>query len=272
MRSSTRPAGQLDLFGLDSPTETQRSDPPSARPEAATQPLPDYILHRSRRKTIGLTLRDAQLHVHAPTWVTRGQIEDVIRQKTPWIQKKLVVQKNHLTLLALQNTQWRHGGQIPYLGVMIRLTLDSTAQTRLQGIIEQPEPAQELILALPETASSSRIQELTQGWMQVQAAKRFKHRLQHYLDLADQTILSWGLSGAQSRWGSCSGQRRIRLNWRLIHLSPTLIDYVIAHEVAHLKEMNHSPAFWHEVARLYPDYKQARDTLKQHHPATLSLF
>ncbi|WP_323011773.1 SprT family zinc-dependent metalloprotease [Castellaniella sp.] len=273
MNQNTETSRQLDLF--DTAPFTAKTGA-SKRPPVAVQPaanaLPAYVLRRSRRKTIGLTLRDAQLHVQAPTWVTRRQIEDVIREKNSWIQKKLAIQQERLSLLALQNTQWRNGGRIPYLGTMIRLALDSTAQTHFDDSIDLPETGRVLTLALPDSADSARIQDLTQAWLQAQATRRFKQRLQHYLDLAGQQIRSWGLSGAQGRWGSCSGQRRIRLNWRLIHLPPDLIDYVIAHEVAHLKEMNHSPAFWREVACLYPDYKQARDTLKQHHPATLPLF
>jgi len=70
------------------------------------------------------------------------------------------------------------------------------------------------------------------------------------------------LSSAQSRWGSCSHRGGIRLNWRLIHLPHAQIDYVVAHELAHLVEMNHSPRFWSQVGRLFPDYEAARDVLK----------
>lgn len=280
---------QLDLFAsIDGRTAVDRTGPspavspapaPAATPalgpaggSAADERPPAYILRRSPRKTIGLTIRNAQLLVHAPTWVTRRQIETLIDQKRSWIQKKLAIQQERLALLALQDTQWRAGGRIPYLGSMIRLKLDSTRETYFEGRADQPEAGQRLSLSLPDSADDTRIQDMAQIWLQERATDLFGHRLQHYLDLAGQTIRSWSLSSAQGRWGSCSSQRRIRLNWRLIHLPPTLIDYVIAHEVAHLQEMNHSPAFWRVVARLYPDYKQARDTLAQHHPSSLPLF
>ncbi|HNB07544.1 MAG TPA: DUF45 domain-containing protein, partial [Thauera aminoaromatica] len=70
------------------------------------------------------------------------------------------------------------------------------------------------------------------------------------------------LSSAATRWGSCSTRSGIRLHWRLIHLEPALIDYVVAHEVAHLAEMNHSPRFWAVVERLYPDWRAARAALR----------
>ena len=84
-------------------------------------------------------------------------------------------------------------------------------------------------------------------------------------EIANRALVSfsgWGLSGAKGRWGSCSSDRRIRLNWRLIHLDTALIDYVIAHELAHLDEMNHSARFWKRVGEIYPDYESARRVLK----------
>jgi predicted metal-dependent hydrolase len=72
---------------------------------------------------------------------------------------------------------------------------------------------------------------------------------------------SVGLSDAQTRWGSCGSNGRILLNWRLMMLPPHLIDYVAAHELAHLRELNHSPRFWDIVALLYPDHRAARREL-----------
>ena len=72
----------------------------------------------------------------------------------------------------------------------------------------------------------------------------------------------WGLSSARGRWGSCSSDRRIRLNWRLIHLKPAVIDYVIAHELAHLSEMNHSARFWERVGQIEPNYENSKKELK----------
>ena len=71
------------------------------------------------------------------------------------------------------------------------------------------------------------------------------------------------LSAARTRWGSCSLKTGIRLNWRLIHFPPHVIDYVVAHELAHLREMNHSPSFWAVVGQLFPTYKAARADLKK---------
>jgi predicted metal-dependent hydrolase len=235
------------------------------------EPL-EYGLRRSHRRSIGLTIRDAHLLIQAPSWASQSQIETAIHTKAGWIDRKLRAAQQRLDVLAVRPAQWRKGGHIPYLGVMIELALDSARTLHFSGTPTSPDHHDQLFLPLPDNAGPSRIQERTQGWLQEQARRNFSIRLQATLARAGQTILDWRLSNAQGRWGSCSSTRRIHLNWRLIHLPPTLIDYVVAHEVAHLTEMNHSPAFWREVEHLYPDFKQARDALAQHHPGSLPLF
>lgn len=232
----------------------------------------EYGLRRSHRRSIGLTIRDAHLLIQAPSWASQSQIETAIHTKADWIERKLQAAQQRLEVLAVQPAQWRKGGHIPFLGVMIELALDSTRVLRFSGNPASPQHHDQLFLPLPDNAGPSRIQERAQAWLQERACLDFDLRLQATLAQAGQTIQDWRLSNAQGRWGSCTSTRRIHLNWRLIHLPPALIDYVVAHEVAHLAEMNHSPAFWRQVERLYPDFKQARDALAQHHPGSLPLF
>jgi predicted metal-dependent hydrolase len=74
----------------------------------------------------------------------------------------------------------------------------------------------------------------------------------------------WALSSARTRWGSCSPEGKILLSWRLIHFPLHIIDYVIAHEIAHLKELNHGPRFWATVERLLPGHQNVRDELRRY--------
>jgi predicted metal-dependent hydrolase len=95
------------------------------------------------------------------------------------------------------------------------------------------------------------------------AREVFLERLVHYSAALGVALPRLALSAARTRWGSCSLKSGIRLNWRLIHFPRPVIDYVVAHELAHLREMNHSPRFWSVVEQLYPDYRTARDELKK---------
>src|SRR5882757_3617501 len=83
---------------------------------------------------------------------------------------------------------------------------------------------------------------------------------------------NWAWSSGPTRWGSCSSDGKIRLNWRLIHFPVHVIDYVVAHELAHLREMNHSARFWATVESIFPDFREARHTLKHHPPELLPLL
>ncbi len=231
-----------------------------------------FLLRRSRRKSIGLVIRDDGLLVQAPAWSTLPQIDHVVREKADWILRKLDERDQRLRLLALQATQWRAGGAIPYLGVRIELALDGTRAARYAGDADTPRTGDTLSLPLPADAGPDRVRDSAGAWLQQRARIDFGRRLDRYLAAAGMSLKDWRLSSATGRWGSCNSDRRILLNWRLIHFEPRLIDYVVAHEVTHLRVMNHSPAFWRELGRLYPEFKQARDTLAQHHPDSLPLI
>jgi predicted metal-dependent hydrolase len=122
------------------------------------------------------------------------------------------------------------------------------------------ETGGELWLAARPSADLAQIVRRT---LQRRALEHFRPRLETMVSQIGLAAPPLALSSARTRWGSCSARSGIRLNWRLIHLPPTLIDYVIAHEVAHLVEMNHSPRFWAVVEKLHPDWRTARQELKR---------
>jgi predicted metal-dependent hydrolase len=117
---------------------------------------------------------------------------------------------------------------------------------------------------LLEARPRSSLHRLTERGLQQRALEHFTQRLHHFAPQLDiSTLPPLALSSARTRWGSCSRLSGIRLNWRLIHLPAHLGDYVVVHELAHLHEMNHSPRFWRVVEMAYPEWRQARDALKQ---------
>ena len=115
------------------------------------------------------------------------------------------------------------------------------------------------LLSLPH--DPSRVREAVVQWYRRHANSHFSERVQHFcakLDLPSPRVL---LSSARTRWGSCNATREIRLNWRLLQAASHVIDYVVAHEVAHLQVLSHSVRFWRLVQRLYPDYEAAKAEL-----------
>ena len=105
-----------------------------------------------------------------------------------------------------------------------------------------------------------------------EAKRLFGERLPLYADKLGVAYHSYALSSATTQWGSCTAQGKIRLNWRLIHFTLPLIDYVIAHELAHLREMNHGPRFWATVQSIFPEFETAKKSLREQAPKTLPIF
>ncbi|MDT9000801.1 YgjP-like metallopeptidase domain-containing protein [Paucibacter sp. APW11] len=233
-----------------------------------------YELRRARRRSIGFTVSEDGLRVAAPKWVPLAEIERALQQKAGWILRKLVEQRERRRRLDAAQVQWADGCVLPYLGEPMIVVLDPSA-ARLPGGARfddgrddsQPTLAtvarQTLFLGLPQAASAQQIRDAVQAWLQRQARALFEQRCRHFAAQLGVQMNRLRLSSAQTRWGSASADGTVRLNWRLIHFAPSTIDYVVAHELAHLREMNHSPRFWAIVGQLMPDYERARAQLRQ---------
>ena len=224
-----------------------------------------YALKRARRRSIGFIVGVEGLSVNAPKWVGIGDIEAALLEKATWILKKLREQQERGQRLQAAKVDWRDGTGIPFLGETVIVVLDprttgavlNTDATSLPGV-----PRLTLHVGLPHTAAPEQIRDAVQSWLQRQAKRVFEERCRLFTERLGVRYTRLSLSSAQTRWGSASADGSIRLNWRLIHFALHTIDYVVAHELAHLREMNHSPRFWDVVRSVLPDYEMARGVLK----------
>jgi hypothetical protein len=141
---------------------------------------------------------------------------------------------------------------------MLHLRLDASRRET-----EWRPDTRELMLPLAAGATTTQIRDLAQAWLQARAREHFLPRCQHFATALGVQMTSLRLSSAQTRWGSASVDGSIRLNWRLVHFAPSIIDYVVAHELAHLREMNHSARFWDVVRSVLPDFERSRDQLRE---------
>jgi predicted metal-dependent hydrolase len=264
------------LFDAGTSKATVKAPPPSPNPDPAEQvhtprdglgELP-YRLRRTKRRTVGLTITDQGLEVSAARWVNRRQIEAVIDDKIGWIRRKLEEVRQRREQLQLQATRWEEGGQLPYLGRTLILQLGAE-QTCLESV-DSPGVAR-LCLALPHGSDAERIREMCAAWLQAQAKRVFARYLDTFGESHGVRPTRWSLSNARGRWGSCTADGHVRLNWRLIHFDEAVIRYVIAHELAHLHALNHGPSFWNEVERLMPDYASPKRSLRAQDPRALPI-
>jgi len=210
----------------------------------------NYRFVRARRRSIGIFVRRGEVEARAPRYVALAQVEAFIRQKERWIVRRLTESARDLPPF-----RWNEAEALPVLGRVARLTAAPGAST-----VHLAEDR----LMLPAAANW---RELTLAWLRASALDLFCDRVRHYAGALGVREPSIGLSNAKTQWGSCrktrDGSGRVLLNWRLVHLPPHLTDYVVVHELAHLRELNHSPRFWAIVEQLFPDYRSARRELNR---------
>ena len=225
-----------------------------------------FEFKRAKRKSIGFVIGPDGLVVSAPRWVTMGDVDAAVRDKAPWIVKKLGEAQERQQKQASARIVWRDGCTFPYLGQTVTLVLDPTHGFKgVGGVLDDADAAgqRQLRIGLPHTATAVQIRDAAQAWLMRDAKRLFAERLNHYAPLLGVQWQKLSLSSAGTRWGSANTSGAIRLNWRLLHMRLAIIDYVVVHELSHLRVMDHSPRFWDTVATIVPDYAKLRGELKE---------
>ncbi len=232
-----------------------------------------YEFKRGQRRSIGFAVGPEGLVVRAPKWLALREVEAALQERSHWIIKMLgETRERHQRLLANQ-IEWRDGTTLRFLGAPVKLVLQPhCASGPLAAELKVPATAADaasvggvnlqLHLGLAASATPTQIRDAVQAWLMRQARRHFTQRLDHF---APQLQVQWQrltLSNAATRWGSARAGGFIRLNWRLMQFGPAVIDYVVVHELSHLRVMDHSPRFWDTVRAVLPDYAALRAQLK----------
>ncbi|MEO7399716.1 MAG: SprT family zinc-dependent metalloprotease [Polaromonas sp.] len=220
-----------------------------------------YEFRRSARRSIGFSVGPTGLAVSAPKWVALRDIDQALREKSAWILRKLHETRERHQRVEAARVEWQDGAILPYLGGSLQVLADpALAASALRPAASGGLPA--LGLAVSHPASPTEIRQAAQAWLMRQARPLFAARLDHFAPHLDVQWRKLSLSSASTRWGSASASGSIRLNWRLLHFKPAVIDYVVVHELSHLRVMDHSPRFWATVRSVMPDYAELRAQLK----------
>ena len=212
-----------------------------------------YFLERRPRRTVGLKITAEGLVVHAPKRIFESQLNQILQDKSNWILNKLQAREaNHVAKI-----EWIDGEHLLVFGndIQLQITLGVSNKALIfdQSILS---------VTTPEPSNHALISRKVIQWYKKQAALDFSRRLEILAAKLGVATPPLTLSNAQSRWGSCNSRGEVRLNWRLLQAPPHIINYVICHELAHLKQMNHSAKFWAVVEQLFPNYKAAEKELK----------
>jgi len=259
------------------PTQTlQQALAPATftHPRASRQTLLDgiaiaYQFNRGKRRTIGFSVGPDGLSVSAPKWVPLYEIDKAVLERSAWIIKKLQETRARHDRLESARIEWKDGTALPFLGEQVIVVLDprhafGEAGAELKSSRETLPGVTHLTLhvGLPQAATPDQIKDAVQAWLMRQAKRLFTERLNHFAPTLQVQWRRLSLSSAGTRWGSASADGSIRLNWRLIHFKTSVIDYVVVHELSHLRVMDHSPRFWDTVRAVVPDYAELRSQLK----------
>lgn len=212
-----------------------------------------YQLERRPRKSVGMLINNTGLIVRAPRHVSQTRIEQLLQTKAEWIRSKLRLREE----TAAAPMHLGDGAALWLLGSEIRLSVRADARSRAvefdNGILH---------VALPTPEDEPAVARKVLQWYRKQALADFGRRLEIFSAKLGVAVPKLLLSNARTRWGSCNSKAEVRLNWRLLQAPPSIINYVVCHELAHLKQMNHSPRFWALVESLCPDYQNAQKALK----------
>lgn len=211
------------------------------------QPPIDITLRRSarsRRFSLRVGQADGRVLLSLPLRAREGEALDFARAHEGWIRAALA-KRPATTPLSL-------GSQIMVEGAALTIAAGAGRMVRIEG--------NQLIVP----GDGARIPLRIAAFLKLLARDRLAEATDHYAAQLGRSVAQISLRDTRSRWGSCSPQGALMYNWRLIMAPPAVLRYVAAHEVAHLVEMNHSPAFWAVVAQLYPNWQVQRAWLKRH--------
>lgn len=212
---------------------------------------PEYRLVRSRRRTLALIVeRDGSLTVRAPLRLPASEIARFVDARSDWIARM----RARAARSAPAIHRYQEGETFPYLGVEypLRLVCDGQAGLEFDGAF------------LLDRTLQDQGQRLFTAWYRRQARRHLEERVAHFAGAHGFAPARVRISSARTRWGSCSQKGTLSFTWRLTMAPEAIIDYVVVHELCHLREPNHSPAFWALVESILPDYRLHRSWLKQH--------
>jgi predicted metal-dependent hydrolase len=213
----------------------------------------DYRLVRARRRSIGMEVHLEGLTVRAPRWVSMREVEAALAERARWILRAL--DEWRARRRDVMPREWKSGARLVYRGRDLALALFPSRHASIAADLF------DLTVRHPAAHDAGAVAHSVHAWLRSEALALVAARVPHYATRVGRPDPDVRLSDARSEWGSCNARGVIRLNWRLVQLPPALAEYVVAHEVAHMVELNHSRRFWALVESLLPGHTALRRAL-----------
>ncbi|RMG20939.1 MAG: M48 family peptidase [Bacteroidetes bacterium] len=225
--------------------------------EIANERIPiEQQLSPGRRLRISFPSDQPILQVAAPPSCSQEEVEAFLRKKSRWIVKHYLRLREGKAKREAFLEQIRQG-KVLYAGRLYELVFEKARQSSVRVQEKQ------IHIKLPAEVGTFDPLPVVGQVLRALAKQYLTHRTRVLARHTSSQVNHIRIKAQRSKWGSCSNKANINLNWHLIFLPPTLVDYLIIHELMHLREMNHSPRFWQWVAHFYPDYQHARKAIHQ---------
>lgn len=216
------------------------------------------VTRTSRAKTASIKVEEGMVSVVVPKALPIERIERILQEKHQWIIDKIAL---HKVLITSSEKQFVSGETMPYLGRNYRLKVHA-------GSFEPVKLVQgRLVVIVPEgSVRSNLVREALIGWYKHSALLKLREKVRRYAKVMGVTPKSVNIKTFKSRWGSCNPKGDLDFNWIIVMAPNRIVDYVVVHELCHLKQLDHSPLFWKEVERVMPDYAECKEWLKNNAP------
>lgn len=217
-----------------------------------------YRVQRSaRRRTVSIEIRDAEVIVRAPPGVPERALQQMVYRKRAWILDKLTAQRRQLA--HIPEYSYLCGSTLPWLGQSLNLAVGygAAGNVRLRGT--------ELVVTLSRRStrsSTEQTRKLVSDWYRVQALGLLTAKSSALAECLGLCYREVKVRVTRSKWGHCTSEGVLQYNWHIVLAPEPVVDYLVAHEVCHLRHLNHSASFWALVASVCPDYQTHRDWLK----------
>ena len=212
------------------------------------------IRSKKRRKTISLHIKeDGRIVIYVPYHTPKGEIEKFIKEKQSWIVEK-ISEKEKFT--KEPNKAFIPGEKFLYLGESYPFEI---GDTNPKGLPLKLSFGKFLI----DQGHAAKAKDLFTQWYKREAKERIEERVHYFSNRLQLVPKGLKITSAKHRWGSCSRDNRLSFSWRIIMAPLRIIDYVLIHELVHIKEKNHSKRFWTSLETILPDYRKHRFWLKE---------
>ncbi len=227
------------------------------------------ILRSARRhKTVEITVaRRGEVVVAAPVRTSIERIEAIVKRRAAWIVRHGGQGERGSGDARLAERRYVSGESLPYLGRRVRLSVRETPEDGVDVRFHHWQFDVRLSPALPPDERGTAVEAAFTRWYRRRAAELVAARVERFAPLLGVTPSRVLVRDQRRRWGSCSPDGVLRFNWRVVMAPPALLDYVVIHELAHLRLRAHGPRYWALVAHAAPDYRERRERLKSLGPS-----